>query len=136
MRKSASIILGASTVALLFSGLLMAPVSFAQGSAPKSDVCNNKENPPTDPAVQGGCIAIDRTKGNCHSCHMIAGINYGDIAPPLVAMKQRFPDKPKLRAQVWDASVANPRTVMPPFGRHGILSEEEIDKVVEFLLTL
>ncbi len=39
-------------------------------------------------------------------------------------------------AQVWDAGVANPRTVMPPFGRHGILSEDEIDKVVEFLLTL
>lgn len=136
MRKSASIILGASTVAILLGGLLAAPTSFAQGSAPKSDVCNNKENPPTDPVVQGGCIAIDRTKGNCHSCHMIAGINYGDIAPPLVAMKQRFPDKAKLRAQVWDASVANPRTVMPPFGRHGILTEEEIDKVVEFLLTL
>lgn len=67
---------------------------------------------------------------------MIAGINYGDIAPPLVAMKQRFPDKAKLRAQLWDASVANPNTVMPPFGRHSILSEDEIDKVVEFLLTL
>ena len=136
MRKSASIILGASTAALLFGSLLTAPVSFAQGSAPKSEVCNNKENPPTDAAVQGGCVAIDRTKGNCHSCHMIAGINYGDIAPPLVAMKQRFPDKAKLRAQVWDASVANPNTVMPPFGHHSILSEDEIDKVVEFLLTL
>lgn len=136
MRKTARIILGASTAALLFSSLLTAPVSLAQGSAPKSDVCNNKETPPTDPAVQGGCVAVDRTKGNCHSCHLIAGINFGDIAPPLVAMKARFPDKAKLRAQVWDASVANPRTVMPPFGKHGILSEDEIDKVVEFLLTL
>ena len=51
-------------------------------------------------------------------------------------MKQRFPDKAKLRAQVWDATAINPRTVMPPYGRHKILSEEEIDKVVEFLLTL
>ena len=136
MRKSANIILGASTVALLLGGLLAAPISSAQGSAPSPAVCNDKANPPTDPAVQGGCIAIDRTKGNCHSCHMIAGINFGNIAPPLVAIKQRFPDKAKLRAQVWDASVANPKTVMPPFGRHGILSEDEIDKVVEFLLTL
>ena len=136
MRKSASIILGASTAALLLGSLLAAPVSLAQGSAPKSDVCNNKENPPTDPAVQGGCIAVDRTKGNCQACHMISGINFGNIGPPLVAMKQRFPDKAKLRAQVWDATVANPNTVMSPFGRHGILSEEEIDKVVEFLLTL
>lgn len=141
MRKTASIIMGASTAALLFGSLLTAPVSLAQGSAPKSDVCqardiNNKESPPTDPAVHGGCIAIDRTKGNCQACHIIAGINAGNLAPPLVAMKARFPDKAKLRAQVWDASVANPKTVMSPFGRHGILSEDEIDKVVEFLLTL
>jgi L-cysteine S-thiosulfotransferase len=136
MRKTASIILGASTAALLLGSLLTAPVSLAQGSAPKSAVCNDKENPPTDPAVQGGCIATDRTKGNCHSCHLIAGINYGDIAPPLVAMQQRFPDKAKLRAQLTDPRVANPKTLMPPFGAYGILSAEEIDKVVEFLLTL
>lgn len=136
MRKTASVILGAGTTALLLGSLLMAPASLAQGSAPKGPVCNDKANPPTDPAVQGGCVAIDRKKGNCHSCHMIAGINYGNVAPPLVSMKQRFPDKAKLRAQVWDAGVANPKTVMPPFGRHGILSEDEIDKVVEFLLTL
>jgi sulfur-oxidizing protein SoxX len=135
MRKTASIILGASTTALLLGSLFTAPVSLAQG-APKPAVCNDKENPPTDPAVQGGCIAIDRKKGNCHSCHQIAGINYGNVAPPLVSMKQRFPDKAKLRAQVWDATAVNPKTVMPPFGRHGILSEDEINKVVEFLLTL
>ena len=136
MRKTASVILGASTAALLLGSLLTAPVSFAQGSAPKPAVCNDKANPPTDPAVLGGCVAVDRKKGNCHSCHMIAGINYGNVAPPLVSMKQRFPDKAKLRAQVWDATVANPKTVMPPFGRHGILSDKEVDHVVEFLLTL
>jgi len=136
MRKSASIILGVSTAALLLSSLLTSPTVMAQGSAPSAKVCGDKENPPKEATVQGGCVAIDRRKGNCHSCHMINGINYGNIAPPLISMKARFPDKAKLRAQVWDASVANPRTVMPPFGRHGILSEDEIDKVVEFLLTL
>jgi sulfur-oxidizing protein SoxX len=136
MRKSASIVFGVSTVALLLGGLVTPSAVMAQGSAPSAKVCNDKENPPKDAATQGGCVAVDRTKGNCHSCHMINGINYGNIAPPLVAMKARFPDKAKLRAQVWDAAVANPKTVMPPFGRHGILSEEEIDKVVEWLLTL
>lgn len=135
MRKPASIVLGVSA-ALLFTSMLASTAATAQGSAPAAKVCTDKENPPKEAAVQGGCVAIDRTKGNCHSCHMIKGINYGDIAPPLVSMKARFPDKAKLRAQVWDASVANPKTVMPPFGRHGILSEDEIDKVVEFLLTL
>ena len=136
MRKTASVVLGLSTAAVLMGGLFATPVSRAQGQAPSAAVCDNKDNPPTEAAVQGGCIAIDRKKGNCHSCHLINGINYGNIAPALVAMKARFPDQAKLRAQVWDASVANPKTVMPPFGRHGILSDDEIDKVVEFLLTL
>jgi len=137
MRKTASVILGASTTALLLGSLLMAPVSLAQGSAPKGEVCKDKEKPPTEVAVQGGCVAIDRKKGNCFACHAIEGRDgSGNIAPPLVAMKARFPDKAKLRAQVWDATAINPGSSMPPFGRHGILKEDEIDKVVEFLLTL
>lgn len=135
MRRPTSVIVGAGA-ALLLASLMATPVVHAQGAAPKADVCNNKENPPTDPAVQGGCVAVDRTKGNCHSCHMINGINFGNIAPPLVGMKARFPDEKKLRDQVWDATKANPNTVMPPFGRHGILSEDEVNKVVKFLLTL
>ena len=87
-------------------------------------------------AVQGGCIAIHRRKGNCNACHLIAGVSSGDIAPPLAFMSDRFPDKTRLRSQVEDARRANPATVMPPFGTHRILTSEEIDKVVEFLLTL
>jgi len=135
MRKSAPVILGACAVVLIGNLVATSPV-LAQGAAPSNEVCSNKANPPTDPAVQGGCIAIDRKKGNCQACHAIAGMNHGNISPPLVSMKQRFPDKAKLRAQVWDATVANPHSVMPPFGRNGILSEDEIDKVVDFLLTL
>jgi sulfur-oxidizing protein SoxX len=56
-------------------------------------------------------------------------------------MKQRFAGddgKKKLRAQIEDAGKANPvgQSMMPPFGRHGILSKEEIDNLVEFVLTL
>jgi sulfur-oxidizing protein SoxX len=63
-------------------------------------------------------------------------VSPGDIGPPLVAMKARFPDKAKLRAQVWDPQVANPGTRMPPYGKHKILSEKEIDAIVEYLYTL
>jgi sulfur-oxidizing protein SoxX len=136
MRKTASVILGAGTTALLLGSLLTAPLSLAQGTAPSNAVCNDKANPPTDPAVQGGCVVIDPRKGNCHTCHVIPGVSSGNVAPPLVSIAQRFPDKAKLRAQVWDPRVANPKTVMPPFGAYGILSEDEIDKVVAFLLTL
>jgi sulfur-oxidizing protein SoxX len=60
----------------------------------------------------------------------------GNIAPPLLAMKSRYPDKAKLRAQIWDATKINFDSAMPPFGKHGILSESEIDKVVEYIWTL
>ena len=86
---------------------------------------------------QGKKIAFDRKKGNCLACHMIEGGDLpGNIGPPLVAMKARFPDKAKLRAQIWDSTKNNPNSMMPPFGRHEILTEGEIDKVVEFIYSL
>jgi len=86
---------------------------------------------------QGKKIAFDRKKGNCLACHQIEGGDLpGNIGPPLVAMKARFPDKDKLRAQITDSRTMNPNTIMPPFGAHEILSASEIDKVVEFIHTL
>ena len=125
------------SAAILLGGFITSPAALAAGKVPNNEICDNKANPPQDPLVQGGCLVIDQKKGNCLACHRIEGGTIpGNIAPPLVAMQQRFPDKAKLRAQVWDATVANPRTSMPPFGKHKLLSEEEIDKVVDFLLTL
>lgn len=89
--------------------------------------------------MPGQEIAFDNRKGNCLACHAMPGTKgemAGSIAPPLIAMKLRFPDRAKLRAQVWDATVANPQTSMPPMGKHKILSEEEIDQVVDFIYTL
>jgi sulfur-oxidizing protein SoxX len=51
-------------------------------------------------------------------------------------MKARFPDKAKLRAQIYDATKNNPNSIMPPFGRHEILSDKEIDAVTEWVYTL
>ena len=88
-------------------------------------------------AEQGKIIAYDRKKGNCLACHVIGdGEMPGNIAPPLMLMKARFPKKERLRAQIWDATVNNPYTAMPPFGRHKIISDQEIDAVVEFLYGL
>ncbi len=86
---------------------------------------------------EGKKTAFHRKKGNCLACHAIEGGSLpGNIGPPLVNMKDRYPDKSQLRAQIWDATKNNPNTIMPPFGRHAILSEEEIDKIVEFIHTL
>ncbi len=86
---------------------------------------------------QGREITIDRKKGNCLACHAIDnGELPGNLAPPLVNIQSRFPDKSLLRAQIWDATQRNPMTIMPPFGKHKILTEEEIDKIVEYMYSL
>ena len=86
---------------------------------------------------KGKAVAVDRKKGNCLACHaMDDGALPGNIAPPLVSMKLRYPDKAKLRKQIWDATLANPNSIMPPFGRHQMLSEEEIDQITEYIYTL
>jgi sulfur-oxidizing protein SoxX len=86
---------------------------------------------------EGKEIAFHRKKGNCLACHKIAGGDLpGNIGPELVNMKARYPDKAKLRAQIWDATTVNPNTIMPPFGKHKMLSEKEIDLVTDFIYSL
>lgn len=90
-----------------------------------------------DMVADGKKVAFDRKKGNCLSCHMIAGGELpGNIGPPLIAMKARFPNKAELRAQIWDSTVKNPNSIMPPFGKHQILSEKEVDLITEFIHSL
>ena len=118
MRK---IISGAVSTALLCSISIFGGISTASADA----------------VADGKKVAFDRKKGNCLACHMIAdGSLPGNIGPPLVAMKARFPDKADLRAQIWDPTVANPNSIMPPFGKHQILSEKEVDLITEFIYTL
>ncbi|UCH53749.1 MAG: sulfur oxidation c-type cytochrome SoxX [Pseudomonadota bacterium] len=137
MRKTAQFILGTSAAIMILVAGGISPAAHAAGKLPDEKVCKDKKNPPTDAVTKGACVILDRRKGNCWGCHQIAGApSAGNIAPPLVAMKARFPDKAKLRAQVEDPDNIKPGTVMPPFGRHAILSKQEIDDLIEFLLTL
>jgi sulfur-oxidizing protein SoxX len=48
-------------------------------------------------------------------------------------MSARFPDKSKLRAQIFDATVANPNSVMPPFGKHHALTGKQIDLITDYI---
>jgi sulfur-oxidizing protein SoxX len=85
----------------------------------------------------GKKIAFDRDKGNCLACHVIEdGESPGNIGPPLKALATRFKNKQQLREQIWDAREFNPETSMPPFGKNKIISEEEIDTLVDYLWSL
>jgi L-cysteine S-thiosulfotransferase len=85
----------------------------------------------------GKAVAMDRGKGNCVACHMIPGApSPGTIGPALVAMKARYPDVAKLHAQIYDPTVANPQSAMPPFGRNRLLTEKELNDVTAYIETL
>ena len=122
MRNTGSMFKSALALVALMGTLLLGSIAPASAEEAKTVVEKGKE------------VAFDRKKGNCLACHaMDDGSLPGNIGPPLVSMKLRFPDKDVLRAQIWDATVRNPNSIMPPFGRHNMLSEEEIDWITEYV---
>ena len=85
----------------------------------------------------GQKVANDRKTGNCVACHVMPDAESpGAIGPPLIQMQARYPDREKLRAQIWDATAANPGSSMPPFGKHGILTEEQFNDVLEYIWSI
>lgn len=122
MRAGASLIFTASVIGMFV---------FANGAA-AADAPKKEET--------GKSIAFAKPKGNCLACHAMPtvpdALSAGTIGPPLIAMSARYPDKAKLRAQIWDATVTNPHSSMIPFGKHKVLTEQEIDKVTDFVYGL
>ena len=117
------------TIAFALATLAIATLTWA-ADPPKIDLSGAD-------AARGKEIAMDRGKGNCIACHLIpGGESPGAIGPALVAMQTRYPSKEELAMQIWDATVKNPEVVMPPFGKHGILTDEEFVNVVEFIWSL
>ena len=87
--------------------------------------------------ADGRKLAFDRGKGNCLTCHVIQGGDLpGTIGPELKDLKTKYPDRNELTAIIFDETKRNPQTMMPPFGRNRILTEQEISAIVDFLQTL
>jgi L-cysteine S-thiosulfotransferase len=108
------------TLALLIGAALFASPAYAQSAA-----------------TEGQKLAFDRGKGNCLTCHVIQGGDLpGSIGPELKDIKSKYPDRNDLVAILNDETKRNPQTVMPPFGRNRILTEQEISAIVDFLQTL
>ncbi len=86
--------------------------------------------------IEGRAIALDPRLGNCTACHAIAGTSAdGNLGPTLRGMHRLFPNKAALFAEIYDPTIAAPRTVMPPFGKYRILNRSQIQKLVDFLWT-
>lgn len=124
MRLTAHLIKTSVSVAALVGCIGMtAPLTASAADA--ADIAKGKE------------LAFDRKKGNCLACHQIEGGTLaGNIGPPLVAMKARFPDYGRMKAQISDPRVKNPNTIMIPFGPHKVLSAKEIELVSQYIYTL
>jgi sulfur-oxidizing protein SoxX len=113
------------------------------GEWPTEKQCKAGAAKDGDNILKGWCVAVNRRGGNCLACHQ-AMVNPwpegfppgGNIAPPLVAMAARYPNREDLRAQIWDPTEKNPLTSMPPFGKHKLISEEDIDLLVDWLLSI
>ena len=120
--------------------MLAATVSRAEQWPNEVQCLSSAGNSQRSEIQQGWCLAIDHNKGNCIACHTFnitpwpEGLpTAGNIAPPLVAMLPRFPDKAVLRDTIENATLSNPNTVMPPYLKHGILNQREVDLIIKFL---
>lgn len=87
---------------------------------------------------EGKKLAFSRSEGNCLACHMIqGGTSPGNIGPALIAMELRYPDRQVLFDKLWGVrEMEVPYSMMPFFGRNGILSDDEINKIVDYMYTL
>jgi sulfur-oxidizing protein SoxA len=93
-----------------------------------------------DPTL-GAKLAADRTRGgSCLACHVMGpagGADLpGNVGPDLSEIGNANNDDEMLYNFVYDARVYVSDTLMPPWGTHGIFSEEEIGHIVAFLKTL
>ncbi len=134
MRKTVNIILGAVFAAVLGTGVAQA----ADYKYPSEKDCGTKGFA-KDNVTKGACVVVVRKKGNCMACHQMKGLSSGDVATALTNMKARYggeAGKMRLRAQIENPHIANKDSAMPPFGRHQILSKDEITHLVDFLLTI
>ena len=120
-----SLAVTAGTLALVTGALLVTPT------------VNSAEEDMASRIAKGKAIVYGRTKGNCLACHMIEdGESPGNLGPPLVAMKARYPDREKLRDQISDPTAVNPESAMVPFGKYQVLTEQEIEYVTDYVWSL
>lgn len=85
----------------------------------------------------GMALVLTPSKGNCIACHQLGdNPEAGNLGPILSGIKKKYPDRKQLQQLLWDPTQRQPNTIMPPFGKHHILNQGEIEKVIDYLYTL
>jgi len=138
-------------IALAVSLLVILNLQVAQAQIIKGDsIVESLSVEPGDP-VRGRSIVASRQTGLCLLCHSGPFPEerfQGNLAPELKASVARL-NAPQLRARIVNASHFNPQTIMPSyyqtnnlnrvapkFAGQTILSGQEIEDVIAFLVTL
>ena len=130
VRKTLGAPLGAALFLITVLGASVSNGAFAQSAG--TNISSQVD--------KGRAIFLDERKGNCAACHKAPNDavikTKSNIGMPLEAVKARYPDRAKLRDVIWDLSKSVPNTIMPPYGKNRILSDDEIDSLVIYLETI
>lgn len=107
---------------------------------PDIDTCKLLDPAALDRAIEGWCLMINPGKGNCLACHYLSVAGQpkglapsGNIGPILGNVSEKYPDQLELIELLNDPVTRFPDTIKPPYGKHRILTEREIEAVVVFL---
>jgi sulfur-oxidizing protein SoxX len=77
--------------------------------------------------------------GNCYACHQLAQaeVSYGTLGPSLLAygkLRGFSPEEAKAAyAKIYNAQAVTPCSLMPRFGYHKFLTEEQLKDVLAYL---
>jgi sulfur-oxidizing protein SoxA len=99
-----------------------------------------RPSPPTmaGEPIKGKILAYANNKGRCLACHILGpdGDQAGDMGPNLSTYGKSGRDSAYTFQHIWDARAHNPKTIMPPFGTHNILTRHEVLDIVAYLNVL
>jgi L-cysteine S-thiosulfotransferase len=88
-------------------------------------------------SARGKAIAMSPKRGNCVACHRLPGDDWpGTVGNSLLQYKKYEYTADRIYQQIYDPRQFNPYSVMPPFGSHNLLGDQEIRDLVAFLQSI
>lgn len=101
---------------------------------------------------KGEAVVVNRQQGNCLACHVVSALKrepfHGNTGPTLDGVAERL-NEGEIRLRMVDSTQVNPESMMPSFYRveglnrvlpqfrgKPILSAEQVEDVVAYLMTL